>query len=310
MMKPYRFAIIYGLVLTLVSSGVLIDTFLIPHSLLVIDQSSDFTDNVNRIEVTSVSQEATKQAEVENKNEGAYTENAYTDDHLQINIQKVASDGMVYYVADIQTDDPSLLKTALAYDTYGKNVTEATSDIASAHNAIFAVNGDYYGFRNTGYVLRNGLLMRSTEGSSGTEALVIDKNGDFSIVYESEVSAEDLESSGAQQIISFGPALVIDGKAVERNTKNGGQNNPRTAIGQISKGHYLFVVVDGRTSESKGATLSVLAQIFLDYGCETAYNLDGGGSATMWFNGEVVNTPTDGRSYDERKVSDIVYFGY
>ena len=88
------------------------------------------------------------------------------------------------------------------------------------------------------------------------------------------------------------------------------ESNPRTAIGQISEGHYLVIVSDGRTDESEGLSLLELAQEFQERGCTTAYNLDGGGSSTMVFNGEVVNNPTDGRSIAEREVSDIVYFGY
>ena len=65
---------------------------------------------------------------------------------------------------------------------------------------------------------------------------------------------------------------------------------------------------DGRTDESEGLSLLELAELFAERGCTVAYNLDGGGSSTMWFNGRIVNIPTDGRSYGERKVSDIVYF--
>jgi exopolysaccharide biosynthesis protein len=53
-----------------------------------------------------------------------------------------------------------------------------------------------------------------------------------------------------------------------------------------------------------------LAQVFLDQGCIIAYNLDGGSSSTMYFNGEIVNNHTDGRRDQEREVSDIVYIGY
>ena len=72
-------------------------------------------------------------------------------------------------------------------------------------------------------------------------------------------------------------------------------SNPRTAIGQISPLHYLFVVSDGRTGESAGLSLLELAQIMQERGCAVAYNLDGGGSSTMWFNGAIVNKPTDKR---------------
>ena len=88
-------------------------------------------------------------------------------------------------------------------------------------------------------------------------------------------------------------------------------SNPRTAIGIIDALHYLFVVSDGRTSESAGLSLYELAAFMQSLGAETAYNLDGGGSATMYFNGEVINNPTtNGRSISERSVSDIVYIGY
>lgn len=88
-------------------------------------------------------------------------------------------------------------------------------------------------------------------------------------------------------------------------------SNPRTALGVTEDGHYLFVVSDGRTSESEGLSLYEMAEFMQSLGVVTAYNLDGGGSSTMYFNGEVVNNPTtSGRSIKERSVSDIVYIGY
>ena len=88
-------------------------------------------------------------------------------------------------------------------------------------------------------------------------------------------------------------------------------NNPRTAIGIIDDLHYILVVSDGRTNESQGLSLYELAQVMQQYGCKTAYNLDGGGSSTMYFNGQVINNPTtNGNRISERSVSDIVYIGY
>ena len=119
---------------------------------------------------------------------------------------------------------------------------------------------------------------------------------------------------GAVQVLSFGPALVEDGRVtVSQNDEVGKAmaSNPRTAIGIIEQGHYIFVVSDGRTSQSEGLSLSQLAEFMQGLGVKTAYNLDGGGSSTMYFNGEVVNNPTtNGRSIKERSVSDIVYIGY
>jgi exopolysaccharide biosynthesis protein len=236
---------------------------------------------------------------------------SYEDESIQIEINRVESNNTVYYVADIQLEDPSLLKTALAQDTFGTNITAATSVIAANHQAIFAVNGDYYGFRDDGVVMRNGQLLRTTPSDSTSgDALLIDAVGNMQIISETAIDFDSLASDGIRQILSFGPALVIDGEVVASNTRNSNRDNPRTAVGQMDEGHYVFIVVDGRTQTSQGMTTDELAQVFKDLGCTVAYNLDGGGSSTMYFNGEVINNPTDGKRQGERSVSDIVYIGY
>ena len=115
---------------------------------------------------------------------------------------------------------------------------------------------------------------------------------------------------GVWQAFSFGPALVEDSSVtVDENAEvaKAKASNPRTAIGVIDANHFVFVVSDGRTSESEGLSLYELATFMKGLGVETAYNLDGGGSSTMYFNGYVVNNPTTGGGIKERSVSDIVY---
>jgi exopolysaccharide biosynthesis protein len=124
----------------------------------------------------------------------------------------------------------------------------------------------------------------------------------------------ELYNNGAQQILSFGPAIIIDCESADSSNITRGsvkKPNPRTAIGIIDELHYIFVVCDGRTEKSRGVTVNEMAEFMLDFGTVTAYNLDGGGSATMYFNGEIINTPThNGEDIEERNVSDIVYIGY
>jgi exopolysaccharide biosynthesis protein len=135
-------------------------------------------------------------------------------------------------------------------------------------------------------------------------------DGGFTLVDENSVNGAQLISEGIQQSFSFGPVLVKDGVIQSCTTSFvSSKANPRTAIGMITPLHYLIVVVDGRSSVSAGMTLKQLAQVFADKGALIAYNLDGGGSSTLWFNGQIINNPTDGRSDSERKVSDILYFG-
>jgi Exopolysaccharide biosynthesis protein related to N-acetylglucosamine-1-phosphodiester alpha-N-acetylglucosaminidase len=295
--KPYRWAAIFSLLLMGAVTFVLLDTFVIQKSVVVVESPSAMA-----VQETSSTQST----------DPVITENSYEDENIKINIETVQKYDSTIYVADIQVSDVSYLKTAFANNTYGRNIKATTSETAAAQNAVFAINGDYYGFRDGGYVLRNGTTYRDTARSAGDDdALVIDKDGNFSIVSESQTSMAALSDNW--QILSFGPGLVENGQITVDSSSEVSQSmtsNPRTAIGQISELHYVVIVSDGRTSESAGLSLLELAQEFKDRGCTTAYNLDGGGSSTMYFNGEIVNNPTDGKSSGEREVSDIVYFGY
>lgn len=237
----------------------------------------------------------------------------YHDDQIDIVLTTMRVENTTVYVADVQIADISLLKTALAGNTYARNLTETTSVQAANAGAILAINGDYYGAQERGYVLRNGVLYRAS-AQSGTDALVIGADGNFRIITEGETSADTLVREGAWQVLTFGPALIKDGQVTVSSSDEVGRamtSNPRTAIGQISEGHYLLVVSDGRTKESTGLSLRQLAELMQSLGAQIAYNLDGGGSSTMVFQGRVVNSPTtNGRSIRERSVSDIVYIGY
>ena len=239
------------------------------------------------------------------------TDTEYHDDQIDIVLTTMRVENTTVYVADVQIADISLLKTALAGNTYARNLTETTSVQAANAGAILAINGDYYGAQERGYVLRNGMLYRA---QSGTDALVIGADGNFRIITEGETSADTLVCEGAWQVLTFGPALINGGQVTVSSSDEVGRamtSNPRTAIGQISEGHYLLVVSDGRTKESTGLSLRQLAELMQSLGAQIAYNLDGGGSSTMVFQGRVVNSPTtNGRSIRERSVSDIVYIGY
>ncbi|WP_254438500.1 phosphodiester glycosidase family protein [Paenibacillus sp. DCT19] len=240
----------------------------------------------------------------------------YTSDDMQINIEKVqtgtGSDQITYYVADVTVADASSLRTALADNSFGTNIIENTSDIAAANNAIFAINGDYYGFRDDGVIIRNGTVYRD---SPTRDALALFNDGTIKTYNETEVSSSELLAEGVTNTLSFGPILIQNGEivsdfsSVKIDTNFGNRSiqdaNPRTAIGMIAPNHYVFVVVDGRQDESRGMTLAELAAVMKDLGATEAYNLDGGGSSTMYFMGRVVNNPL-GRN-QERGVSDILY---
>ncbi len=244
--------------------------------------------------------------------EGTYTTNTYEDENIKIEISTYRKYDTTIYVADVWTSS-AYLKTAFANNQYGKNITSKTSTIATNNNAILAINGDYYGVQERGYVLRNGVIYRSTS-KANQEDLVIYEDGTFEIINESDITLEKLKENGAYQVLSFGPALINDGTITVDESSEVGKSmasNPRTAIGIIDENHYIFIVSDGRTTESEGLSLYELATFAKTLGVNTLYNLDGGGSSTMYFNGSVINNPTtNGNKISERSVSDIVYIGY
>ena len=298
--KRYAYASVLGLLLTGSFSYSMLKTFVLAETISTVATTSTSSN-------AAAASQAAKTATV--------TDSSYKDDNISVNLSETTVNNTQVYVADITLSSSDYLKTAFAQNAYGTNVTAKTSVTAADNNAILAVNGDYYGANSTGYVIRNGVVYRDTvrEDSSNGD-LAIYKDGSFKIIYEDQISAEQLVNDGVVNLLAFGPALVENGEiAVDTNTEVGQAmaSNPRTAIGIIDENHYIIVVSDGRTSESEGLSLYQLAEVMKSYGAKTAYNLDGGGSSTLYFNGQVINKPTiGGNKISERAVSDIVYIGY
>lgn len=337
----HGYTVLFTVVLAALTAFVLLDTFILPHSITAVetdtvseetvtvsvaasdaDQQSEAsvqtstadtdaeTDTALTTAEAAAAEETTEETTV--SSEPVLTDNSYTSDDVSITIMTLRVDNTDVYVADIRLASAGALQTALAEGVYGTNITETTSTIAAENNAIFAINGDYYGANKRGYVIKNGVVYRDTvRQGDDTEDLVIYADGSFAIIDETEISAQELIDSGVVQLFAFGPALVENGEiAVSKSEEvdRASTSNPRTAIGIVDELHYIVVVSDGRTSESDGLTLYELAEVMQQYGCTTAYNLDGGGSSTMVFAGEVVNNPTtNGKKITERAVSDIVY---
>lgn len=297
-MKRFLWPILYGLLLTAFTVWLALDTFVIER---VIMQSP-----------LDAGQQSAPEKPVPDSSP-VMTDTTYRDANISITLTEYRERNTSVYVADVTLASPSLLQTALARGAYGRNVTERTSAMAQTAGAILAVNGDYYGARERGYVVRDGVVYRSS-ADRNRDALAIMDDGSFRIVAEGTTSAEELVAQGAVHVLSFGPGLLVDGEiAVDENDEVGQSmaSNPRTAIGVIEPDHYILLVSDGRTQQSQGLSLLELAEFMKTLGVVTAYNLDGGGSSTMVFGGRIINNPTtNGRSIRERSVSDIVYIGY
>ena len=219
-----------------------------------------------------------------------------------------------YFVAHVYTTGPEQLRTAFAGEKYSKDLAEAPKDIAARHDAVLAINGDYYNYKeNSGLIIRNGELYR--ELGTSRHQLLVYKDGTMKGLmpegYEKGKGQMYIDQ-GVEQCFTFGPLLVHDAQALELPEKYyiatyDDIREPRTAIGQVDENHYVIVVADGRRKgwSDEGMTLKELQQVFIEQGARIAYNLDGGGSTTMVLEGERVNKGSTSR---ERDVSDIIYF--
>ena len=102
--------------------------------------------------------------------------------------------------------------------------------------------------------------------------------------------------------VTAGPLLIRGGvvqkSLIEDFTVTSGivaKRNPRTAIGRVKNNHLLFVIVEGRSQGSAGASIAELAALMKSLGCEDAINLDGGGSSEMIIGGKIMNELSDGK---------------
>lgn len=235
----------------------------------------------------------------------------YETSRIQAYVNRYQKDDFVYFVADVQLTDASQFSYAFSNEKYGA-LTETLSDMAERHNPLLAINGDYYSFHDNGIIIRGATVYRKQ--SSARHLMVVEENGDLTVVRDKEarreITADALLARNVLHTYEFGPVLVENGEAVPLESAilrvEDDYLEPRTAIGQLGPLRYIIIVVDGRSEGySAGCNLSTLQQLFIEHGAQTAFNLDGGGSTTLWFNGSVINQPASG---DERKVSDIIMF--
>lgn len=240
-----------------------------------------------------------------------FTENGYRDETIIVEMEQKRLYDSDVYIAYVKIATPSQLRTAVAGKKIGSSSTNHTSTISKNYNGIVAVNGDYFTKTKAGYIVRMGETYRE-KTSKNMDLLLIDELGNFHIYLRGHENQEKgvAAFTSEHQIVNgffFGPALVVDGQVQEipENYQfDPHQKNPRAGIAQLGTLTYALVVVNGRTDASEGVTLAEFADIMGQIGAEQAYNLDGGNSATLAFNGEVYND----KPQAERAVTDIIYF--
>ncbi len=213
--------------------------------------------------------------------------------------------------AEVFVADGSQFRRKLAEDTYGSGVQKTASQLANEANAVIAMNGDYYKFRQEGVTVYNRELFRFRPYK--LELCHVNSNGDLKFSYAGELADEDaarryVKDNDILFTLAFGPVLVADGDKHVSGTDyllgQVGQNYSRSAIGQLGEHHYLLMNINYGYG-TQGATIAETANIMYDKGCRQAYALDGGQTAEIVIDNQVYNAIDYG---NERAVSDIIYF--
>ena len=168
----------------------------------------------------------------------------------------------------------------------------------------------------------------STSVPLGTDAFLImgegEKAGYLSALKPGQRITIDVHNEGLDwtkitNAIGGGPLLVqgghpfVDWENEDFKSDFAQQRHPRSAVGRTADGDIWFVAVDGRQTESAGATLDEMADIMQKFGCVDAINLDGGGSTDIDLYGMVLNRPVERQQgqeavINERKIANAVLF--
>ena len=176
------------------------------------------------------------------------------------------------------------------YGGYGLTL----EDLAKRYDALGGVNGggfyDPEGGGTGGYpdglTVVGGAIFH--EGTSTRTFCGLDRNN---ILHVGDYDSDEAVEDGIRDGVSFGPALIINGKGEYGNHMESGIN-PRTAVGQRADGAILLLAIDGRQVHSIGASFGDARDVMLDFGAVNACNMDGGSSTVMYYEGQYINSPS------------------
>lgn len=239
------------------------------------------------------------------------TVNYYLDDSILAVTWQEIHDGSVYTFSEVKVSHPSQFRRHLAGGVYGSDMQYLTTEMAASVNAVVASAGDFYRFRDFGAVVYEGEAKR-VEGTYA-ETCYIDSNGDMHFTYGGDVlTVEDVQAfvdeKDIQFSLAFGPILVDNYQLVEHTWYGVGEINEgyaRAALCQMDELHYIVVAANTTGVYQDIPTVATFAKNIAATGCRMAYCLDGGQTATIVMNDELMNRPVYGQ---QRKISDIIYF--
>ena len=235
----------------------------------------------------------------------------YLDESILAITWQEVHDGSVYTFSEIKVSHPSQFRRHLAGGEYGSDMQYLTTEMAQSVNAVVASAGDFYRFRDFGAVVYEGEAKR-VEGTYA-ETCYIDAKGNMHFTRGGEVLTVEAVQDFVDQhdirfSLAFGPILVDNYELVEHTWYGVGEINEgyaRAALCQMDELHYIVVAANTTGPYQDIPTVAQFAKNIAATGCRMAYCLDGGQTATIVMNDELMNRPVYGQ---QRKISDIIYF--
>lgn len=233
---------------------------------------------------------------------------------------KVEGRNTVWFVSDVKAKDGMVFRSFQeSPDKPGKRARP--EQIAQKHQVVYAQNGDLWTWRvqekrYPGLIIRDGKIIKdqtykkTVDAVPSLDELSVYPDGRMEVRYPSEITSEQYLKDGAHDVFAFGPVLIRDGVLDERLKTSFKSAQPRSAIGMIEPGHFVGVMIEGRTKRSFGTSLGFVADILMERGCKLAFNLDGGQTSAMIFMGSLVmHEPTYNGFTNTRNQPDIIGIG-
>ena len=234
----------------------------------------------------------------------------YRDETILCITWKQEINNTAYSFSEVKIADPSQIRRYLSEGKYGSEKLVYPTEMANTVNSVCAISGDYYMFRNAGVIVYKGKVCRV---NSGAHTCYVDENGDMLFTtlnerFDMESAQRFVDDNHILFSVAFGPILVENG---QKHAFGGygmgevGENYARAAICQMDTLHYLLVNAAGEPECPVYPTMYAFQNVIASTGCKSAYALDGGQTAAMMINGELINSVFGGY---QRKISDVIYF--
>lgn len=254
----------------------------------------------------------TKIDDPERKNYNGEPIDYYKDETIEVKCWKEEIDGIIFNFSEIKIAHPSQFKRKLVDNVVSNKHLDYPLNIFNSVNGVVGMTSDYCAFRKHGTIVQFGKIVRDAP-SANLDILIYDEEGNFSAMTNKEFNESELY--GSDKVVftfAFGPVLVDDYKVSTSSRLKSypiGQVDdiyPRAAIGQFGYDkHYLLCTADYKNDSLHGTTATRMAEVMQQKGCRFAYNMDGGQTSALMFNGKLFNKVAYG---GQREVSDVMYF--